>query len=88
LVNQGRYRFFKHCRWNKRGDVEEIVERTIGDTKVTTSTYHSCVGALQKTRYTPHLEFRREELILFIAEAMVGDPAKRFCCECIKTGFA
>jgi hypothetical protein len=60
----------------QRGDVEEIVERTIGDTKVTTSTYHSCVGALQKTRYTPHLEFRREELILFIAEAMVGDPAK------------
>ena len=60
----------------KRGDVEEIVERAIGDTKVTTSTYHSCVGALQKTRYTPHLEFRREELILFIAEAMLGDPAK------------
>ena len=60
----------------QRGDVEEIVERAIGDTKVTTSTYHSCVGALQKTRYTPHLEFRREELILFIAEAMVGDPAK------------
>ena len=49
----------------QRGDVEEIVERAIGDTKVTTSTYHSCVGALQKTRYTPHLEFRREELILF-----------------------
>ena len=60
----------------QRGDVEEIVERAIGATKVTTSTYHSCVGALQKTRYTPHLEFRREELILFIAEAMVGDPAK------------
>ena len=60
----------------QRGDVEEIVERAIGDTKVTTSTYHSCVGALQKTRYTPHLEFRREELILFIAEAMVGDSAK------------
>ena len=61
---------------DQRGDVEEIVERAIGDTKVTTSTYHSCVGALQKTRYTSHLEFRREELILFIAEAMVGDPAK------------
>ena len=60
----------------QRGDVEEIVDRAIGDTKVTTSSYHSCVGALQKTRYTPHLEFRREELILFIAEAMVGDRAK------------
>ena len=60
----------------QRGDVEEIIDRAIGDTKVTTSSYHSCVGALQKTRYTPHLEFRREELILFIAEAMVGDRAK------------
>ncbi|MDA7436804.1 transcriptional regulator [Synechococcus sp. AH-601-B19] len=60
----------------QREDVEEIVERAIGDTKVTTSTYRSCVGALQKTRYTSHLEFRREELILFIAEAMVGDRAK------------
>ena len=60
----------------QRGDVEEIVERAIGDAKVTTGTYHSCVGALQKTRYTSHLEFRREELILFVAEAMVGDPTK------------
>ena len=60
----------------QRGDVERIIDRAIGDTKVTTSSYHSCVGALQKTRYTPHLEFRREELILFIAEAMVGDRAK------------
>ena len=60
----------------QRGDVEEIVERENGDTKVTNSTYRYCVGALQKTRYTSHLEFRREELILFIAEAMVGDPDK------------
>ena len=60
----------------QRQAVASIVEQAIGDIKVTTSSYRSRVGVLQKNRYTSHLEFRREELILFVAEAMAGDPDK------------
>ena len=65
---------------DKRSEAEDLVRESIGDIKVTQSSYESCARAMKRSRYVAssydRYEVRRQDLILFVEEMLEGEPAK------------
>jgi len=61
-------------------EVEDLVRESIGDIKVTQSSYESCARSMKRTRYlfsnNDGLEVRRQDLILFVENALEGEAAR------------
>ena len=64
----------------KHSEVEDLVRESIGDIKVTQSSYESCARSMKRTRYVfsnnDGLEVRRQDLILFVQNALEGEAAR------------
>ncbi|QNI60979.1 hypothetical protein SynTAK9802_00683 [Synechococcus sp. TAK9802] len=65
---------------DKRSEVEDLVRESIGDKKITQSSYESCARAMKRSRYVAssydRYEVRRQDLILFVEETLSGEGAK------------
>ncbi len=65
---------------DKYSEVEDLVRESIGDIKVTQSSYESCARSMKRTRYVfsknDGLEVRRQDLILFVKKALEGEAAR------------
>ena len=65
---------------DKRSEVEDLVRESIGDHKVTQSSYETCARAMKRSRYVAsshdRYEVRRQDLILFVEETLSGEGAK------------
>ena len=65
---------------DKHSEVEDLVRESIGDIKVTQSSYESCARSMKRTRYVfsndDALEVKRQQLILFVKEALEGEAAR------------
>jgi hypothetical protein len=62
---------------DKRSEVEDLVRESIGDQKVTQSSYETYARAMKRSRssYDPY-EVRRQDLIIFVEETLEGEGAK------------
>ena len=69
---------------DKRSEVEDLVRESIGDHKVTQSSYETCARAMKRSRYVAsshdRYEVRRQDLILFVEQTLEGEPAKDTAC--------
>ena len=76
---------------DKRSEVEDLVRESIGDHKVTQSSYETCARAMKRSRYVAssydRYEVRRQDLILFVEQTLevnlqetLLSPASRKTC--------
>ena len=62
---------------DKRSEAEDLVRESIGDIKVTQSSYESCARAMKRSRSSQdRYEVRRQDLIDFVEATLKGEPAK------------
>ena len=73
---------------DKRSEVEDLVRESIGDHKVTQSSYESSARAMKRSRYVAsshdRYEVRRQDLILFVEQTLEGEPAKDTGVTCLR----
>ena len=62
---------------DKKSEVEDLVRESIGDQKITQSSYESCARAMKRNRSSyDRYEVRRQDLILLVEETLSGEGAK------------